>query len=238
MSEKASILVVEDEVILGMDMVSRLTKMGYEVFPLAKSPDKALEQLARKTPDILMLDIHLGDKHIDGIELAARIKQQYQLPFIFLTSHTEGHYIERAKAVKPAAYILKPFKDKEISIAIEMALANFTGQDGGTVTIKDSLFLKKDNRFERVKFEQILWLEADSNYTEIHTTSSTFIYSVVMKKVETVLPKDLFFRVHRGYIVNKECITGFAGNMLLINDQKIPVSAQYRNMVFGWFNTI
>ena len=80
MSEKASILVVEDEAILGMDMVSRLKKMGYEVLPLAKNPEQALAQLAKRQPDILMLDIHLGDRHIDGIELAARIGQQYQLP--------------------------------------------------------------------------------------------------------------------------------------------------------------
>lgn len=238
MSEKASILVVEDEAILGMDMVSRLRKLGYEVLPLAKNSEQAMIQLADKQPDILILDIHLGNRHIDGIELAAKIKQQYQLPFIFLTSHAEGEYIERAKAVKPSAYVLKPFKDKEISIAIEMALANFSGQDSETVTIKDSLFLKKDDRFERVKFQQILWLEADSNYTEIHTTADTFIYSVVLKKVELVLPKDQFCRVHRSYIVNKNSITGFSGNMLLIDDHKIPVSTQYRNMVFGWFNTI
>lgn len=238
MIEKASILVVEDEVIPGMDMISRLNKMGYDVFPLAKNPDKAMELLADKQPDILMLDIHLGDKHIDGIELAARIKEQYHLPFIFLTSHAEGDYVERAKAVKPSAYILKPFKDKEIGIAIEMALANFSGQDQGAVTIKDSLFLKKEDRFERVKFEHILWLEADSNYTEIHAGSETFIYSTVLKKVEPVLPKEQFYRVHRSYIVNKESITGFSGNMLFINDQKIPVSKQYRSMVFGWFNTI
>lgn len=238
MIEKASILVVEDEVILGMDMISRLSKMGYEVFPLAKNPDKALQQLAERQPDILMMDIHLGDQYMDGIELAAEIKKKYHLPFIFLTSHTEGDYIERAKALKPSAYILKPFRDKEIGIAIEVALANFSGQGEGTITIKDSLFLKKDDRFERVKFEQILWLEADSNYTEIHTTSDTFIYSTVLKKVETVLPGDQFFRIHRSYIVNKNCITGFSGNMLLINDQKIPVSNQYREMVFSWFNTI
>lgn len=238
MMEKTKILVVEDEVILGMDMISRLQKMGYEVLPLAKNPNSTMEQLAKDQPDILMLDIDLGEKHIDGIELAAQIKKQYHLPFIFLTSHAEGHYIDRAKALQPSAYLLKPFRDKEIRIAIEMALANFSGQGTGTVTINDSLFLKKEDRFERVKFEHILWLRADGNYTEIHTTTEVFIYSTLLKKVETVLPKGQFYRVHRSYIVNKELIGGFSGNMLIINDQKIPVSKQYRHMVFEWFNTI
>ncbi|MCR9249378.1 MAG: response regulator [bacterium] len=238
MMEKTSILVVEDEVIPGMDMISRLKKMGYEVFPLAKNPDEAMKRLEDHQPDILMMDIHLGDKHIDGIELANQIKKKYHLPFIFLTSHSEGDYIDRAKAVGPSSYLLKPFRDKEISIAIEMALANFSGQEKGTVAINDSLFLKKDDRFARVKFEHILWLKADSNYTEIHTTEETFIYSTVLKKVESVLPKESFYRVHRSYIVNKESITGFSGNTLLISDQKIPVSRQYRDMVFRWFNMI
>ncbi len=236
--EKASILVVEDEVILGMDMVSRLRKMGYEVLPLAKNAEKAMEVLASRQPDILMLDIHLGDDKVDGIDLAAKIKSKYQRPFIFLTSHDEGSYIERAKVVKPAAYILKPFKDKEIEIAIEMALANYGDQAESSVAIQDSIFLKKDDHFERVKFEQILWLEADSNYTEVHTQDGTYIYSTVLKKMESALPGDRFFRVHRSYVVNKERISGFAGNMLLIQDHKIPVSSQYREMVFQWFNTI
>lgn len=236
--DKTKILVVEDEVILGMDMIGRLKKMGYEVFPLAKNPDRAMEQLAKNQPDLLMLDIDLGEKHIDGIELAAQIKKKYHVPFIFLTSHAEGVYIERAKKLQPSAYLLKPFRDKEMGIAIEMALANFSGQDTGNVAINDSLFLKKQDRFERVKFEDILWLAADGNYTEIHTTSETFIYSTLLKKVEIVLPQDLFYRVHRSYIVNKESITGFSGNVLSIHEHKIPISKQYREMVFGWFNTI
>jgi len=264
MIEKTHILVVEDEAILGMDMIGRLNKLGYATLPLASNPEKALEILSKTQPDILMLDIHLGNKHIDGIELATEIKKKYDLPFIFLTSHADEHYIERAKVVKPSAYILKPFRDKEIGIAIEVALANFSGgqhsggqhsggqhsggqrsggqhsggQRSNTLTINDSLFLKKGDHFERVKFEQILWLEADGNYTEIQTTSATYIYSTILKKIETSLPKDQFFRVHRSYIVNRRSITGFSGNMLMVKDHKIPVSKQHREMVFGWFNTI
>ena len=252
MIEKAQILVVEDEAILGMDMIARLKQMGYGTLPLAKNPEKALETLSRTQPDILMLDIALGSKYIDGIALAAEIKKHYDLPFIFLTSHAGDEYIERAKAVKPSAYILKPFRDKEIKIAIEVALANFSSSQGAgsnqhsddqqsetkTLTINDSLFLKKGDHFERVKFEQILWLEADGNYTEIQTTSETYLYSTILKKIEPSLPKEQFFRVHRSYIVNRRSITGFAGNMLMINENKIPVSKQHREMVFGWFNTI
>lgn len=238
MIEKAQILVVEDEAILGMDMISRLNKMGYATLPLAGNPEKALKILSKSQPDILMLDVHLGSKHIDGIALAAEIKKRYDLPFIFLTSHSDDKYIERAKVVKPSAYILKPFRDKEIKIAIEVALANFSSQGSNSLTMNDSLFLKNGDHFERVKFDQILWLEADGNYTEIQTTSAKYIYSTILKKIELSLPKDQFFRVHRSYIVNRKSITGFSGNMLMVNDHKIPISKPHREMVFSWFNTI
>ena len=259
MREKAQILVVEDEAILGMDMISRLNKMGYATLPLARNPEKALEILSDSQPDILMLDVHLGNNQIDGITLAEQIKLTHNLPFIFLTSHSGDQYVERAKVVRPSAYILKPFRDKDIAIAIEVALANFSldrqsdgrhsdgrhsdgrhsdGRHQEPLTINDSLFLKKGDHFERVKFEQILWLEADGNYTEIQTTSATYIYSTILKNIEPSLPKDQFFRVHRSYIVNRKSITGFSGNMLMINDYKIPISKPHREMVFSWFNLI
>ncbi len=240
---KVKILVVEDELILGIDLSQRLKQLGYEVLPVAKKPEQAMSMLENHHVDILILDIKLGNAKMDGIDLAYEIKKLYNLPYIFLTSHADDNIVQRAKAVLPAAYILKPFNDNEIKIALEIALYNFAAvqkQQGeeNTIKIKDSLFLRKDLHFERVKFDDILWLQADSNYTEIHTNSGTFIYSALLKKVETVLPQDQFFRVHRSYVINKENISGFEGNCLLVGSEKIPVSKQYRPMVFNWFNTV
>lgn len=243
MVEKVKIMVVEDEMVLALDISLRLNELGYDVLPVAKNPKQAMALLENYEPDILILDIKLGNSSMDGIDLALEIQKLHHLPFIFLTSHTGDDLVQRAKKAKPAAYILKPFNDKEIKIALDIALSNFAQlQDhpktGDTLKINDSLFLRKDRHFERVKFENILWLQADSNYTEIHTASNTFVYSALLKKVESVLPDTQFFRVHRSYVVNKENISGFEGNNLLIRDLRIPVSKQYRSMVFQWFNLI
>ncbi len=243
MVEKVKILIVEDEVVLGMDMAQRLKQLGYEVLPVAKNPEQAMTLLETHHPDILILDIKLGKNKMDGIDLAYEIRKLYDLPYIFLTSHAGDDLVQRAKAVQPAAYILKPFNAKEIKIALEIALSNFSGvrnqsDAANAFKIKDSLFLRKDLHFKRVKFEHILWLQADSNYTEIHTISDTFIYSALLKKVESVLPRNQFYRVHRSYVINKENISGFEGNHLLVQSEKIPVSKQYRPMVFKWFNIV
>jgi len=243
MAEKVKILIVEDEVILGMDMLQRLKQLGYEVLPVAKNPKQAMALLENHHPDILILDIKLGNNKMDGIDLAHEIRKLYDLPYIFLSSHADDDLIQRAKAVQPATYILKPFNDKEVKIALEIALSNFSGTNDPSDTapaikIKDSLFLRKDQHFERVKFEQILWLQADSNYTEILTISDTFVYSALLKKMETLLPHDQFYRVHRSYVINKENISGFEGNQILMRDKKIPISKPYRPMVFKWFNIV
>lgn len=243
MVEKVKILIVEDEIVLGLDMAQRLKLFGYEILPVAKNAKQALDLLEKTKPDILILDIKLANSSKDGIDLAHEIRKRYQLPYIFLSSHADEELLKRAKEVQPAAYILKPVNDNEIKIAIEIALSNFSNNqvsaaEKPTLTINDSLFLKKDHHFQRVRFEHILWLKADSNYTEIHTTMNTFVYSMLMKKLEAILPGDRFFRIHRSYIINKESISGFEGNHVLIQQEKIPVSKQFRPMVFRWFNIL
>ncbi|GAA0893869.1 hypothetical protein GCM10009122_35490 [Fulvivirga kasyanovii] len=242
MVEKVKILIVEDEAVLAMDIAYRLKRFGYEIFPPVHGPHEALTSLERGQPDICVLDIHLAGGEMDGIELARKINAQYGLPLIFLTSHDDDLMINRAKEVNPAAYILKPFNDKEVRIAIEIALANSSpsanrAQRADALSINDSLFLRNGQHHERVKFEHILWLKADDNYTEIHTASKTYVYSIVLKKMEENLPEQ-FYRVHRSFMVNKECISGFEGNNLLINGERIPVSKPYRSMVFSWFRVI
>jgi CheY-like chemotaxis protein len=72
-------------------------------------------------PDLLLLDIHLkGD--VDGVELAAQIKEEFDLPFIFLTAYADKATIDRAKTTEPYGFIVKPFDDKDLRSAIEIAL--------------------------------------------------------------------------------------------------------------------
>lgn len=248
-----SILIVEDEVILANDIRMRLSSLNYEIVGIAPSVDKALDFLkACKHIDIILIDITLqGDT--DGIALAASIKSMYNIPFIFLTSHVDSTTVERAKQAGASAYILKPFNDRQVSIAIELALVNFSKHtlnshlfetkpfpktENQVLQIKDSLFLKKDHHFERVVIDEILFLEADGNYTTIHTKTGRYLYSAILKNIETKFPVNQFLRVHRSYVVNINAISGFEGNQLFIDQHKIPVSKSHRDEVFRKFQKI
>ena len=101
--------------------------------------------------------------------------------------------------------------------------------------LKDSLFLKKNNHFEKVTVEAIHMLKAEGDFTAIHTNSASFIYSMVLDKMEEILPPSVFIRVHKDYIVNSLAVSGFEGNLLHVDGNNVPVSKSYRDRVLELF---
>lgn len=244
------ILIVEDEILLAQDIALRLSKQ-YAVVGTAASVEDALKLLEQlPETDLVLSDIKLeGDR--DGIDLGRIINEKYHLPFIFLTSHADQALVERAKKVKPASYLLKPFNDREIPIAIELALTNFINKptspklhqkqafeahENLVMNISDRLFLKKDHHFQRVALKDISLLEADGNYTTIYTQKEKFIYSTQLKYMEEKLPTDRFIRVHRSHVINIDAVDGWEGNTLFVQNKRVMVSKQYREKVFSIFN--
>lgn len=121
------ILIVEDEVFIAEDLRDTLEELGYDVCAVCFDSEKATKELYRCTPDLVMLDITIrGQK--DGIELAEIINEYHQVPFIYLTSHSDKETLRRAKHTRPRGYIVKPFKDRDLVSSIEIALFNH-GED-------------------------------------------------------------------------------------------------------------
>jgi CheY-like chemotaxis protein len=115
------VLVVEDdEVVLNIEKW-RLAKLGFDVCGTAGTGAEALESVAKMHPDIVLMDISLNGE-MDGIETAGRIKKDFDIPVIFVTAHTHGEILTRAKAVHPDGFIKKPFDDDDLRIAIELGL--------------------------------------------------------------------------------------------------------------------
>lgn len=252
MNQEVKILVVENETMIAEDIVLRLLELRYSITGCVSTVNQAIEILDKQKTDLVLIDINL-DGNKDGIELAQYINKCIQIPFIFLTSLANQSTLQQAKGVSPSAYLLKPFNDRQIQFSIEIALYNFEKKEDHlkTANLKNSLsndqevlklsnclFLKKDSHFKRVEFKEIYWLEAESNYTLIYTQKGKFIYSSVLKNFEDKLPEKQFIRVHRSFIVNIECITGFEGNIVFIGEKKIPVSKPCREQIFKMFNVI
>ena len=118
---KASILIVEDERIVAMDIQNSLEKLGYTIAGFADWAEDAIKKADELHPDLVLMDISLKGE-MDGIEAANQIRTKFDIPVIFLTAFTDPSIIELARNVEPYGYILKPFEERELAIAIEMAI--------------------------------------------------------------------------------------------------------------------
>ena len=122
MSEnKAKILVVDDEVIIASDLESRLKALGYTVCAKATNGEQALDLVEQHQPDLVMMDIVLQGE-MDGIDAAEVIRDKWVIPVVFLTAYADTDRLERAKLTYPFGYLIKPYRDKDLKVTVEMAL--------------------------------------------------------------------------------------------------------------------
>ncbi len=118
---KARILIVEDEIIIALNIKNILTKIGYSVTEIVSSGDACFEQVKLDRPDLILMDIILeGD--MDGIEIAALIRKDWEIPVIFLTAYSDRSSLQKAKLTEPYGYIVKPVNEKDLFTTIETAL--------------------------------------------------------------------------------------------------------------------
>jgi AmiR/NasT family two-component response regulator len=119
------ILIADDEAIITMQLEERLTAMGYHVAGMVANGESAIEKARTIKPDLVLMDIVMPGK-INGIEAAGIINQELCIPVVFVTSYADDTIIEKARNVQPYGYIVKPFNERELKAAIEIALFKWT----------------------------------------------------------------------------------------------------------------
>lgn len=120
---KLRILIVEDEPVIAENISMYLDNNDFEVSGIAYDSAEAKDQLLNNTPDAAILDINLESEE-DGIDIATHINLHSQIPFLFLTSYSDRETLQRAKAVNPSGYIVKPFNEKTLLASLEIAISN------------------------------------------------------------------------------------------------------------------
>jgi DNA-binding NtrC family response regulator len=121
MPEPPRILIVEDEEIVALDIQCQLQRLGYRVSGTARSGDDACRKAARVQPDLVLMDICI-EGGVDGVEAARQIRQNARVPVVFLTAYSDAKTLQRARTVEPYGYIIKPFDQRDLQTAIEIAL--------------------------------------------------------------------------------------------------------------------
>ena len=233
MDEMQKILIVEDEAISAEGLQSALIKMGFEVVGIAANALDALDLVAQDRPDIAILDINIqGSK--DGIWLAKQMNLQ-EIPFIFLTAYGDTSTIKEAIETNPGAYLIKPFTRPDIFAAIELTNKKKEKiQPSGEK--EDHLFIKDDNAFVKLNFDEVLYIKSSGNYVEIQTKEHRHLIRETIKNMKLKLPNQGFHQVHRSYLVNLGMVDKVGSNYVMILDEKLPLGASYREQLMKILN--
>jgi DNA-binding LytR/AlgR family response regulator len=248
---KTNVLVVEDESIVSKDIQHSLKKLGYNVVGAASTGERAFELASSEKPDIILMDIMLkGD--INGVETAQRVKEELQIPIIYLTAYADESTLEKAKVTEPYGYIIKPFKEVDLHTSIEMALYKFSKEKEvlkardlfySLIENKDSngfIFVKSKSRLVKIKTSDIYFVEALKDYVVINTLDSRYTIHSTMKDIVAKLEPDNFIRVHRSFIVRLDKIASIEyPNLHLENDKKIiPIGGSFKEDLIKKLNLI
>lgn len=227
--------IVEDEMIISEGISVALRQLGYIPTEAAVSYTEALQMIETERPDILLLDIQLSGKK-DGIDLAWKVREDYNIPFIFLTANSDSATVERAKKLCPPAYLVKPFNKDELYTSIEICLYNFSATQArketpekGNYIIRESIFIKQGQSFTKVKIDDIAYLESDNVYINIYTTQNKlFVRSSIQTYLELINSEN-FFRVHRSFAVNIHHIERINADSIVVHGREIPIGRAYRD---------
>lgn len=117
---KTRVLVVEDEIVVAEDLQQRLVALGLEVVGAADTAVDAIRLATSTRPDVALMDIMLHGRP-EGIDAAEYLRGELDIPIIYLTAHSDAATLERARLTDPSGYIVKPFADAQLRVAIELA---------------------------------------------------------------------------------------------------------------------
>jgi two-component system, response regulator PdtaR len=253
------VLLVEDQQVVVLDIEALLTDWGYEFVGSAATGAEAISMFEELQPDLAIVDINIeGD--MDGIETVKRFNSIRPIPIVYLTAQSDSKTVQRAKASNPFAFLLKPFDERSLQISLEVAFDMFdkhketffkvedaqTTAPANEVKLnadmilqnEDSIFVKQNYRFVKLKKDELLIIEADRNHAVIYTKQHKYVVRMPLVTVLERLQNDKLVRVHRSYAVNVKYVDEFNESELLINGKKIPFSQVYRDSFLSHFNII
>ncbi len=252
------ILLVEDQQIIAKDLEGLLTDWGYQVIGIAASGHEAIDFFKNHQPDLALVDVNI-EGNIDGIQTVEQFNQIRPIPIVYLTAQADFDTVQRAKSSNPFAYLLKPFDERGLQISLEMAFNVFAKHqihpsktEDSNITqaneIKlsadvilqneDSIFIKQNYRFVKLKKEEIMLIEADRNHSYIHTHQHRYIVRMPLATIIERLQIDDLVRIHRSFAINIRFVEEFNDSEIIINGKNIPFTAAYKDEFLRHFNVI
>jgi DNA-binding LytR/AlgR family response regulator len=190
---------------------------------------------------------------MSGIEAAQTIREQLNIPVIFLTAYADESTFTKAKLTEPYGYIIKPFKEIDLHTSIEMAIykhqkVNEVKKERDLLysiveskeSGRDTIFIKSNSKLVRVKTADVVYIEALKDYVVLNAKKEKFTIHSTMKDILAKLPVSEFIRVHRSFIVRLDQIHSIEYPNLVLDfeGKMVPIGGSYRDELIERINLI
>jgi two-component system response regulator LytT len=217
MNSDFKILIVDDEVLIAEFLKDELISLGYKHIALAHNKKQTFALVNAFKPQLILLDIRMKSER-EGIEIAEELNKAYNIPFIFITAHSDKEIVKQALGCKPAGYITKPFKQIDVYAAVHLV-------ETSAEELSERFLIFKDGYADvKVSLDDVLYAQSDDNYIHVFTTTKKHTVRNTLEWFKENTPVELFHRTHRSYIVNSTKITKSSSKSVFINEIEIPVS--------------
>ncbi len=223
-------MIIDDEPIACKGMEEYVNEVEFLYLAnICDNPVKAYHFLNEEKIDLIFLDIEMPK--LSGIQFLRSLKNPPAV--IFTTAYPD--YALQGYELDVIDYLVKPVSFPRFLKAANKA-KEFLGRrvtEKENDTDKDHFFLKVNSKFEKILYNEVLYIEALQNYVAMHLHNKKIVSYITMSTLESQLPGHLFMRVHKSYIVSLQKIQSIEGNMVIINNKQIPVSRNVKDLLMS-----
>jgi two-component system LytT family response regulator len=229
---KITCIIVEDEPLATKILSDYVSQVPFlELKGMFKDAILATEYLRDHSVDLIFLDIHLPK--LKGM---AFLKTLTAPPSVIVTTAYHQYAVEGFN-MNVTDYLLKPFEFERFLTAVSKVKKNHPVSassekaESGESGEKDFIFLNVQKKKVKILFSEILYVESQREYVKIVTTKKEHLSKMSTHEIETLLPSNLFKRIHRSFIVSINKIESYTAEMVEVNGVSIPIGRDYRNII-------
>lgn len=224
---KIKCIIVEDEPLAAKVLSEYISQVPFlELNGIFKDAILATEYLRENSVDLIFLDIHLPK--LKGM---AFLKTLTDPPAVIITTAYHQYAVEGFN-LNVTDYLLKPFEFERFLVAVnKIKAAEGEKQKTTESPDKDFIFLNVQKKKVKILFSEIVYIESQREYIKIVTTKKEYISKMSTHEIETLLPSNLFKRIHRSFIVSVTKIESYTAEAVELNGVSIPIGRGYRDVI-------
>jgi len=217
-------IIIEDEIPAQKIITNFIDKIpNLSLQGTFKAAIEANSFLNNTTVDLVFLDINLPD--ISGLDFIKTVKNP---PAIIITTAYPEYAVNSFELDTIIDYLVKPFSFDRFLKAINKVESRLKPSNNTHETPEDVIFLNVDKTLHKLTLNAILYIESDRNYITVVTNTQKLSYIDSLKNWIEKLPQNQFIQVHKSFIINTKFVTKISGNLIFVNDYKIPIGRMYK----------